>query len=297
MSGPIESYLGQLRAKLETRFEQECADQLVSEIHAHLIDAAEELEDQGVSRIEAESLAVSRFGAPEKAAFLLPLGKQFGTGDRYWGRGAFWAATVAALGLTWYALDPFSQRALSKEELSPILTLVLMFYAYACWRAKSYSMVRQSSVVIAIIVMVTGLFRIHVVDPTLRDTYQDTPPSRLLTQRTPTGRLDWSRSIADLGIHRQMLAPRLELAVDSAPSTGSVRPAPETLSEWETPKMALPGMAPIGQNPWDLARTGLLPDVSQLLLSWLFMLLMTNAAICWVGGLEHEQKGGVALVQ
>lgn len=294
---PIDVYLGQLRAKLETRFDSECADQLLSEIQAHLVDSAEELEVEGVPRDEAERVSISRFGAPEKAAFLLPLGTQFGTGDRYWGRGAFWVSIIVALGLTWYALDPTGHRVLSKSELSPYLALILSFYAYACWRAKSFSMVRQSSIAIAMIVVVTGLFRVHVVDPTLMDTASRTDGRPLLTQHDPRI-LSVGRFGGTVSDYFADLRTASKSATDPPISYSADRPGLDESSEdsaqAETP---LYGMAPFGKSPWTLTQEGLLPEVSQLLLSWLFLILMVNASVCWVGCLEHEQKGGLELVQ
>lgn len=295
---PIDLYLGQLRAKLETRFDSECADQLLSEIRAHLADAAAELEEEGVLRDEAERVSVSRFGAPEKAAFLMPLGQQYGTGDRYWGRGAFWVSIIVALGLTWYALDPTGHRVLAKSELPPILALILGFYAYACWRARSFSMVRQSSIAIAMIVVVTGLFRVHVVDPTLANTASLDSTQSLLVQRdlSPSiaGRFDskFTDYLADLRTSTNRSdAKGLDYSADRAVPLDPPR------AESPEPEPVLHGMAPFGQNPWALTQEGLLPEVSQLLLSWLFLILMANASVCWVGCLEHEQKGGLMLVQ
>lgn len=295
---PIELYLGQLRAKLETRFDSECADQLLSEIRAHLADAAVELEEDGVQREEAERVSVSRFGAPEKAAFLLPLGQQYGTGDRYWGRGAFWVSIVVALGLTWYALDPTGHRFLSQSELPPILALILGFYAYACWRARSFSMVRQSSIAIALIVVVTGLFRVHIVDPTLIDSAQRDVRGPMLAQRASP---DFSSGSLDSPVLPLIADLRSATHKDSTfgASYSADRPATdsEPFVEDEEAEPVLHGMAPFGQSPWALTQEGLLPEVSQLLLSWLFLILMVNASVCWVGCLEHEQKGGLLLVQ
>lgn len=294
---PIELYLGQLRAKLETRFDSECADQLLTEIRAHLTDSAAELEEEGVLREEAERLSVSRFGAPEKAAFLLPLGQQFGTGDRYWGRGAFWVSIIVALGLTWYALDPTGHRVLSKNELPPILALILAFYAYACWRAKSFSMVRQSSIAIALIIVVTGLFRVHIVDPTLVDTAANPSFRTHLVQREfsplTIGSTDsMAPLIADLRTSSNRSA-----AADLSYSADRPASLPSDSDGTSAKESVIHGMAPIGQDPWSLTQQGLLPEVSQLLLSWLFLILMVNASVCWVGCLEHEQKGGLTLVQ
>ncbi len=296
MAKPIESYLGQLRLKLESRFDSESADELLSEIRSHLVDAAAEFELEGVAPSEAERLSVARFGAPEKAAFLLPLGKQFGTGDRYWGRGAFWASTLAALGLTWYGLDPTARHLLTPSEIPPLLALVLCFYGYACWKARSFSMIRQSAVVIALILLATGIFQRHVVDPAFGG-IESSEFSGLRVQRSPSqaGLAYWTGSgAAEMGMR---LASGSEGSEGLAPAVREVRPAPSPEPEVAKSTRPIYGMAPIGTNPWELTRGGVLPEVSQLLLSWLFFILMANAAVCWMGCLEHEQKGGVLLVQ
>jgi hypothetical protein len=290
VASPIEQYLGQLRSKLESRFDSECADQLLSEIRSHLADAAEELEDEGVPRIEAEQLSVQRFGAPEKAAFLLPLGQQFGTGDKYWGWVAFGLAIAAALGLEWYAISATAQGYLSILEIRPILTGILVVYAYACWRAKSFSMLRQSAFVVAMIVMLTSLTRVDWTDKAVQGVTGLTSTRSLYVQRadSPLRQLGIpsisSSLLGDLGTPSGRPAHTGELAGGGPMSA-------------ELPQPKVPGMAPIGQNPWELTQEGFLPEVSQLLLSWLFLILMANAAVCWVGCLEHDQKNGVALLQ
>ena len=294
MSSPIELYLGQLRAKLEKRFDSECADQLLCEIRTHLSDSAAELEEDGVERIEAERVSVSRFGAPERAAFLLPLGQQFGTGDRYWGRGAFWIASLVALGLTWYAFSPFGSRPISLEGLRPIMTLLLMFYAYACWRARSFAMVKHSAVVVGLIVMVTSLVRLQVVDPSLREVAGASFEGVHVELGNSSESFGFGLStlpLADLGKPHDIFKTTVP---DSSQSLGPQLPQRQAS---EHQRSSIPGMAPLSEQSWPLAGNGALPEVSQLLLSWLFLILMTNAAVCWIGCLEHEQKGGVSLVQ
>jgi hypothetical protein len=291
---PIELYLGQLRAKLERRFDSECADQLLSEIRAHLADSTAELQDEGVERLEAERVSISRFGAPERAAFLLPLGQQFGTGDRYWGRGAFWIAIVVALGLTWYAFSPFGGRPVSEDNFRPVTTLLLMFYAYACWRARSFAMVKHSAIVVGLIVMVTSLVRIQVVDPSIREVAGGAYEG-VYAELGNSGSFGIGLSnlpFADLGKPFE----NLKMSVpDSAPPT--LAPSKPRGDETSSKGLAIPGMAPLSEESWELTGNGALPEVSQLLLSWLFLILMTNAAVCWIGCLEHEQKGGVSLIQ
>lgn len=287
MSSPIELYLGQLRAKLEKRFDSECADQLLSEIRAHLADSAAELEDDGVERTEAERVSVSRFGAPERAVFLLPLGQQFGTGDRYWGWGAFGIAIVVALGLTWYAFRPFGGRPFDQEGLRPAMTLLLMFYAYASWRARSFAMVKHSAVVVGLIVMATSLVRHQVADPSIREVAGGSYEGVYAELSIGSSLFP----IADLGKPYENSTISVP---DSAPLTTPSDPRPDRTG---MKRFSVPGMAPINESSWSLAGQGALPEVSQLLLSWLFLILMTNAAVCWIGCLEHEQKGGVSLVQ
>ena len=292
MHSPIELYLGQLRAKLERRFDSECADQLLSEIRAHLADATAELQDEGIDRLEAERVSISRFGAPERAAFLLPLGQQFGTGDRYWGIGAFWIAIVVALGLTWYAFSPFGGRPNSEDGLRPAMTLMLMLYAYACWRARSFAMVKHSAVVVGLIVMITSLARVQAVDPSIQEV-AGASHERVFAELGPnSGAIGFGLSnlpLADLGKPFE----NFRMSVPDSPL------APSKLREEANrgTGLTIPGMAPLSDESWKLAGNGALPEVSQLLLSWLFLILMTNAAVCWIGCLEHEQKGGVSLVQ
>jgi hypothetical protein len=284
--------LGQLRLKLEARFDSESADELLSEIRSHLIDAAAEFELEGVSASEAERLSVARFGAPEKAAFLLPLGKQFGTGDRYWGRGAFWASTLAALGLTWYGLDPEARRFFSPNEIPPILALFLCFYGYACWKAKSFSMVRQSAVAIALMLLATGLFQRQIVEPAFGaggSIFEELRAEKTLTAELAMPSWLEGNGLADLGYRA-----RTDLAT---PERAARKPAEGDPAGGWSDQSKLYGMAPLGKNPWEISRGGLLPEVSQLLLTWLFFILMANASICWVGCIEHEQKGGALLVQ
>jgi len=292
---PIELYLGQLRAKLEKRFDSECADQLLSEIRAHLIDSSAELQDEGVERLEAERVSISRFGAPERAAFLLPLGQQFGTGDRYWGKGAFWIAIFAALGLTWYAFSPSGERPFSEDVLRSVMTLALLFYAYACWRARSFAMVKHSAVAVGLIVMLTSLVRVKVADPSVQEVVRGSYGGAVAELSFDTGAFGFGLSnlpLADLGKPYE----NLKMSVPDSPASSA---APnKTRDEAVAGKnLAIPGMAPLSEESWKLGAGGALPEVSQLLLSWLFLILMTNAAVCWIGCLEHEQKGGVSLVQ
>ena len=295
MHSPIELYLGQLRAKLEKRFDSECADQLLSEIRAHLTDSSAELQEEGVERLEAERVSISRFGAPERAAFLLPLGQQFGTGDRYWGKGAFWIAIAAALGLTWYAFSPLGGSSTSEAILRPIMTLVLMFYAYASWRARSFAMVKHSAVVVGLIVMLTSLVRVQVADPSVQEVVRGSYDGVYAELGAESGTFGLGLThlpLADLGKpfeNFKMSVP------DSPPSTLPPSRARDEAIARNGP--AIPGMAPLSEESWKLGGNGALPEVSQLLLSWLFLILMTNAAVCWIGCLEHEQKGGVSLVQ
>lgn len=298
MANPIDLYLGQLRVKLESRFDSESADELLSEIRSHLVDAAAELELDGVSAVEAERLSIARFGAPERAAFLLPLGKQFGTGDRYWGRGAFWASTLATLALTWYGLDPAARQWITPQEIPPILALVLCFYGYACWKAKSFSMIRQSSVVVALILLATGLFQSQVVEPAFKGEWGQAEAFR--APKLPNGfagASSWlTTGIGDLGIHGNAWSDSNESpALLRRFEAGSVAAPDERIGRADG--NPLYGMAPIGNDPWNLTRGGALPEVSQLLLSWLFFILIANASVCWVGSLEHEQKSGALLVQ
>lgn len=301
MASSIESYLGQLRSKLEARFDSECADQLLSEIRSHLVDSAAELEDEGVDREEAERLSVARFGAPEKAAFLLPLGKQFGTGDRYWGRGAFWVSVLAALGLIWYGVDPTANEWLSPSQIPPILALVLVLYGYAVWKAKSFSMIRQSSIVVALMLLTTGIFQRQVVDPAFGESaggrleglqaFRGTPnvPQASLSLTLDSGYRATSGGVQTTDLPS---VPRMMLASDT-----SAAPPIERASVEPSPAAPVYGMAPASANPWDLTGSSLFPEVSQMLLTWLYFLLTVNAAVCWVGCIEHEQKSGVLLVQ
>jgi hypothetical protein len=292
VTSPIDLYLSQLRTKLESRFDSECTNELLSEIRAHLSDAACELEEEGLARAEAERLSISRFGAPEKAAFLLPWGQQFGTGDRYWGRGAFWIAISVALGLTWYAFDPFAGRAFPVEALRPMTSMLLVFYAYACWRARSFAMVKQSAIALGLFVVVTSLLRLQFVDPALRDTAYAGGTESLVASLDPG-----TPFLADLGSSNDVLP----ITLDSGPAATAPEPRvaePKVdASRSSSAPYDVPGTAPFGRNPWALSTEGALPEVSQLLLSWLFLILMTNAAVCWIGCLEHEQNGGVTLVQ
>lgn len=294
MSSPIELYLGQLRAKLERRFDSECADQLLTEIRAHLVDSASELEEDGVERMEAERVSVSRFGAPERAAFLMPLGHQFGTGDRYWGRGAFWIAVIVALALTWYAYSPFVIRPFGEDGLRSAMTALLVLYAYACWRARSFAMVKHSAVVVGLIVMATSLLRVQNVDPSSQDLATDKSYLTWTAELGSGGDGDFPTQtlLADLG------KPHDNVEVSIPDSSGS-NPAPveSPPSRNSDPDLSIHGMAPITGQSWSLVREGSLPEVSQFLLGWLFLILVTNAAVCWVGCLEHEQKGGVSLIQ
>lgn len=294
MSSPIELYLGQLRAKLERRFDSECADQLLSEIRAHLVDSAAELEDDGIERTEAERVSVSRFGAPERAAFLMPLGQQYGTGDRYWGHGAFGIAIVAALGLTWYAFSPLAHRAIEMDSLRLAMTFLLALYAYACWRARSFAMVKHAAFVVGLIVMVTSLFRVQLADPSIRDLAMEKPYFGWTAElRGPQfGDLKSGMILADLGKPHDNA--NIPMPDSPPPDRAAVEKEPIAKSEKLPP---INGMAPVSGSGWDIARDGSMPEVSQLLLSWLFLILVTNAAVCWIGCLEHEQKGGVGLVQ
>lgn len=66
MSEPIEQYLDELYAQLRT--DPRSARRLLDEAADHLHGAAEELEQQGVPRLEAEREAVRRFGASARIA-------------------------------------------------------------------------------------------------------------------------------------------------------------------------------------------------------------------------------------
>jgi hypothetical protein len=149
-------------------------------------------------------------------------------------------------------------------------------------------MLRQSAAVVAGIVMLTGLAQ---VGPS-SDVY-----SRRSAPNATTGLLaaGFDFQSLDAGFPKLPAPILADLGVPSGRASTQPHSAFEPSLEPGSPPM--PGMAPVGKNPWELAQEGLLPEVSQMLLSWLFLILMANAAVCWIGCLEHEQKGGVALLQ
>jgi hypothetical protein len=277
--------------KLASRFGVSCAGEVVSEIESHLVEAADELKARGLPLEAAERLSIARFGMPERAALFTPYSARFESGDRYWGHIAFGAALLGALGLAILALAPAAASWAASEALRPGLTVLLLVYGFACRKAKSFSMLRQSICAIALLVLAAGLFSERS-QPAAWSPLS--PTSRLLAMRT-LGQIDAATMLGGMPF-AELPGMRAHSDSEAAPPlvAGSERAGSLKLDRIPP---GMHGMAPLSMDPWGLAKDGFLPEVSQILLAWLFFVLMTNAAVCWIGSLEFEQKGGAALIQ
>jgi hypothetical protein len=158
------------------------------------------------------------------------------------------------------------------------------------------------AVTIIAISIVSGLVRVYVAPP-------ETDP--LVYSRSGQARPIWaSRTRPNSPVDTSLLR-RTVLDTDrgpvlvSSPEFASLDPggrptgkrADGTRLLQATGLGSIPGMAPVGAEPLPLLNMGALPDVTQLTLAWLVMMLVANAAVCWTGTLELGQREGYCLIQ
>ncbi len=288
----------------------------MAEVSDHLSDAALDLRQRGFERLDAERIAVERFGDPERERFAESLAAHTGAGVRLWGLAAFVVAiaTGLALGLVGYGAGEIDGRAAGILLLPSVVV-----YGLACLKARSFALAGATVTVLALIVMAASLATYDADEIGAHENAYLGHGERVLVaanRGAPIGG-HFEGRLEDLS---QMLASADERAVTGWPESSwdEVRSAlergDETPVDPEPPSDpgsrlrlgkimgATSGLSAFGyslpaETAWPLSENSPIPTGARMPAAWLLAVVSINAAAAWISRLERAQRHtGIAWV-
>lgn len=301
--GPIEKYLDRVRDRLMVRHDTETVDTLLAEFHAHLVESAAEVSSMGFRRIDAERRAIELFGGRDIEHVAASMAASRCSGDRTWGRIALGWGLSLTFGSCMAMLHREAFSAWPAELLRALFVASLLFYGFACLKAKRYAMGRALAAGGAALLAV---FAMIPVEPNLTEAAFFTPRPReaLLAVRDPSW-LDIQSSApvvvaSSEGSKKGLLEAIRRSVIEEAAKRrdqGSVAPRyDQGLQLGSEAEVGLAiGSVPLQPMPGLLQVEAIVPQSIKLGAQWLLFALITRAVAQWLARCARNLDAGVYL--